>query len=1027
MDQNKTRFNGPKAVLAPEVDRKQNEEPLDNSKASALGELKSEWHKNEEVTDRDKSAPEKLRVFLSYSRQDMAFVDRLQSALSVLGITAYMDRSHVEKGEEWWPRTKQLITEADTIVFVLSPGSISSSICQDEIEFGESLNKRFIPIVARDITGYDVPHQLSRFNYIFFIPDQLVGASGDFDTAVDELARALETDITWIREHTRTGDLARRWDLARKVASIRDAEALLLRGTVLETAELWLSSRPPTAPEPTVLQIAFIQSSRKSHIAFLEEQRRQLDRTRLLQRRSAWALSLIALLVVAAVVVAAISARSTFKREATVFANISADSIQDGQPDKALRLALSGLPDREGALPFIQPWSNLLEARLAGAAFHNRFSRLYLGSAVEQHSDVVTSVQFSSSGRYIITASGDRTSRIWNAATGKTVVVLKGHRETISTAGFSVSETYAVTASEDGTARIWDVATGNQLIVLEPHKGVVMSAEFDPTDHFVVTLSIKGWAHIWDARTGKEMRKFQVGKGVHAKFNPTSAVLAISRLDGSIHLWDIVAEKKIQELKGHSGLVKSASFNHDGTRIVSASHDNTARVWHVETGRLISTLRGHKAEVTSASFSPSGNRIATGSADQTIKIWDVNSGIELVTFKGHEHQIHSVAYHPRSEIIVSGSRDGSARIWNARPGLEIPTSFDFGDGRVVRSVQQGRIGNTIVAIDKNDGISFWDLLTKQKLESKIYFVRNVKVLALNENKGILAIFANDWPVRIHDVRTGKIVSELSGYFSEILHMEFSPSGEWLLTTSRDKTVRIWNPVTGEEKIRLQGHKDGVKSASFSPNGNKVVSISFDYTAKIWDVTTGVELFELAGHTGWPTSVKFSPDGDKIITSSWDTTARIWDVSTKKLLAILRHKDRVISAAYSDKGNKILTVTKSSIRVWDVPSTDEILRIDANPRILLSGSFIPGGTHVIALHNDGSLLKFDLTWATKFSGPLLVNEICQTLLPTPLMRRFTKEESSDPVVKHRYDTRDPCTRGGPLSLSYWRDFLYGRRH
>ena len=64
--------------------------------------------------------PGKLRVFISYSRQDMAFVNRLQAALSERGIEVSVDRDDIEKGEAWWARITQLITEADTIVFVLS-------------------------------------------------------------------------------------------------------------------------------------------------------------------------------------------------------------------------------------------------------------------------------------------------------------------------------------------------------------------------------------------------------------------------------------------------------------------------------------------------------------------------------------------------------------------------------------------------------------------------------------------------------------------------------------------------------------------------------------------------------------------------------------------------------------------------------------------------------------------------------------------------------------------------------------------
>src|SRR5262245_20661684 len=112
--------------------------------------------------------PSKLRVFISYSRQDMAFVDRLQAALAERGIDGFVDRDDIEKSEAWWTRITQLITDSDTIVFVLSPGSVDSKVCADEVAFAERLNKRFVPIVARDLGGRDVPAALARLNYVWF-------------------------------------------------------------------------------------------------------------------------------------------------------------------------------------------------------------------------------------------------------------------------------------------------------------------------------------------------------------------------------------------------------------------------------------------------------------------------------------------------------------------------------------------------------------------------------------------------------------------------------------------------------------------------------------------------------------------------------------------------------------------------------------------------------------------------------------------------------------------------------------------
>src|SRR5664279_1878232 len=147
----------------------------------------------------------KARVFISYSRKDMAFAERLEGALQTRGIKPLIDRSEIYAFEDWWKRIEALVTQADTIVMVLSPDAISSEVCMKEIAFAASLNKRFAPIVWLRVDDKMVPETLSRLNFIFFDDDTR------FDESANRLAEALATDIDWIRKHTEFGEVAHRW------------------------------------------------------------------------------------------------------------------------------------------------------------------------------------------------------------------------------------------------------------------------------------------------------------------------------------------------------------------------------------------------------------------------------------------------------------------------------------------------------------------------------------------------------------------------------------------------------------------------------------------------------------------------------------------------------------------------------------------------------------------------------------------------------------------------------------------------
>jgi hypothetical protein len=195
----------------------------------------------------------KARIFISYSRNDLAFAERLDASLRERGFVPLIDRTDIYAFEDWWQRIQTLIVQADTIVFVLSPSSVSSDICRKEVAFAASLNKRFAPIVCRPVEPAMVPPELARLNFIFFNEDAA------YETSFEALVEALATDIEWIRKHTQFGDQARRWSEAGRPGP----RGLLLRSPLLEEAERWISSRPSGAPQPTEATQAFVTESRR--------------------------------------------------------------------------------------------------------------------------------------------------------------------------------------------------------------------------------------------------------------------------------------------------------------------------------------------------------------------------------------------------------------------------------------------------------------------------------------------------------------------------------------------------------------------------------------------------------------------------------------------------------------------------------------------------------------------------------------------------------------------------------------------
>ena len=102
----------------------------------------------------------------------------------------------------------------------------------------------------------------------------------------------------------------------------------------------------------------------------------------------------------------------------------------------------------------------------------------------------VSSAVFSPDGTKVVTASHDRTARIWDVASGRELLKLEGHTGELWHANFSSDGRRIATASHDGTARIWDADTGRTLQTMRGHTGVIHSATFSQDG--IVEPQIKG-------------------------------------------------------------------------------------------------------------------------------------------------------------------------------------------------------------------------------------------------------------------------------------------------------------------------------------------------------------------------------------------------------------------------------------------------------------------------------------------------------------------------------------------------------
>jgi len=203
-------------------------------------------------------------IFISYSRKDLEFVYRLHKALSSeKNKDVWEDLEDIPPAVPWRPEIAAAIEAADNFVFVISPDSAASKECGQELAHAIKQHKRLIPLVYREVDPTALPRALTELNFIY------CHAGDDFGSAVESLVVAVETDLEWVKEHTRLLTRAVEWE------SKERNNSLLLRGNYLESAEAWMAQSGTKKPAPNELQGQFILASRQDETARqrLEQQR----------------------------------------------------------------------------------------------------------------------------------------------------------------------------------------------------------------------------------------------------------------------------------------------------------------------------------------------------------------------------------------------------------------------------------------------------------------------------------------------------------------------------------------------------------------------------------------------------------------------------------------------------------------------------------------------------------------------------------------------------------------------------------
>lgn len=890
-------------------------------------------------------------IFISYSRRDKAFVKKFHQALVDDGRNVWVDWEGIPLTADWRAEIQLAIESADSFIFILSPDSIISEVCQEELAHAEAFNKRIVPIVYRDIAPKDAPGSLASINWSFFRD------SDDFETSFEALFTALDTDLEWVKIHTRLLVRALEWE------SRQRNQSYLLRGDDLVEAEQNRAIHVGIPPQLTRLQGEYIYTSRQNAL------RRQR------QRLTAVSLGLILTTVLAIFAFWQYQVAQRRQVEAEEARNVAelerdraelAEQVANTERDRAFRQNKISLAKSLASLapPLVARTGNtelgallVVEAErfnneadgnaqpLIDSAFRQILGESNFNSIVGVYDAEVTAMAFGPAG-------AETTALAYGLVDGKILLwpdindfasgpIAWQTDSGLAALAFSpVESNLLVSAGDDGRILMWrlnvSASPPTQERIIEAHPGGVSSIVFSPDGQRLVSSGrSSGSILLWNL-TAPSAQPQELGTQeifvTDLALSPDGLTLAsVSNnpvAEPLVKLWnltDMAAEPR--ELRGHPVIIRAVDFSLNGQWLASAGADSAIRLWSLaDLDAEPEILRGHTDSIGDLAFSPNSQTLASASLDQTTRLWPIGAEDDRPQIlEGHTAQVQAIAFSPDGKFLASGSDDQSVRLW--RTGTPSAAPLTLTDNTPISELAFSPTDPNLLAVSVDETIQLWRVNSGTQLGLLEGQASEFRSLAFSGDGQRLAAGDRSGSIWLWDIIDPADPSQqtLLGHESVVLSLAFSPDGRWLASGDLNGQISLWDLTTDNDQPQIlpSNHLDGISGLTFDPDSQNLASASFDRLVNLWSLDTLQPETLPFENTLDVEALAFSPDGQYLVVGSGDNNVGLiwrWNLASAEGISLRGHRGRVFSLAFSPDGQTLASASfDGTVRLWEIDS------------------------------------------------------------------------------------------------------------
>jgi len=591
-------------------------------------------------------------------------------------------------------------------------------------------------------------------------------------------------------------------------------------------------------------------------------------------------------------------------------------------------------------------------------------AQTYRRTSVLFHGDTVYHALYSADGARIVTAGGDGTVKIWDAASGELVRELRrdGARLRYFIAALSPDGRLVAAINTQGdVAHVWDAATGAPVAEIHNDGLVFPGLAFSNDGHWLAATG-GGDVRVIDTRTWKPALTIRGPRVRSLAFDPTGAHLVTGTTTGDAAIWSVPSGTRIRHLRDAGESIDAVAYSSDGQLVAAGSRDGTVQVWRAESGELNGQFNARHSKVLAVEFDRASRLVLAAGFDGAVVVAEADEGMPLAVLEGPQ-SVLVAHFDPDARRVVGTSLEGTAQVWDATPPYRRWRSPSLADNCHLAPISTS--DSRFIAVGcLHQPTRVWDTSRDQLLaelpSATLVAGDSPSAAPAVSSAGDRVAIARDRVVEVYGLPGGPRLRTIA-HSAPVSAVAFAATGRDLVSGATDGSLLVMRDDGAQ--IVLPAAAGGVDAVGFLPDG-RIVAADAQRRLRVF-APGGAALADLE----IPTRLaSLRIDGTRLVGVPYTTTAvpaPLVDLERYRIVTRLEGQIGQLLSARWVAGSQILTAsTSGTAQLWD-GSTGQLLQTyRGGSRFLADATLLPDGL-VVGGGADGLLRFWD-----KDNGSLL---------------------------------------------------------